>query len=289
MKFLIIASLFVLSVVAEPEAEAQWQGPYMVPEAKAQHGLTHKTSGFVRYTNGAITPEDTESVKAAKIQHHTLKAATYAAINPFHQVYQPKVYGLHHQQQLVAPQVYGLHRQHQAFAPHVYGLHHQQQFVTPQVYGLHGNIYNMPAVRHLGKREAEAEPEAEAEAEAQFYGSQYYGQYYGTPARTYTTGAFRYPSAYYTTGYPVNTLTGYPKTYNTALTGYPSIYTTPYTGFPTTTYTGYPTTFNTALTGYPSIYTTPYTGYPTTTYTGYPTTHNGYPVYIYNNKAVKKQ
>jgi len=254
MKFLILASLFVLSVVADPEAEAQ-------------HGFTHKTSGFVRYTNGAITPEDTDSVKAAKIQHHTLKAAltarkpvTYAAVNPFHQVYQPQVYGLHHQQQLVAPQVYGLHRQHQAFAPHVYGLHHQQQFVTPQVYGLHGNIYNMPAVRHLGKREAEAEPEAEAEAEAQFYGSQYYGQYYGTPARTYTTGAFRYPSAYYTTGYPVNTLTGYPKTYNTALTGYPSIYTTPYTGYPTTTYTGYPTTFN-----------------------------PNYPVYIYNNKAVKKQ
>ena len=45
------------------------------PEAEAQHGLdlTHKTSGFVRYTNGAITPEDTASVKAAKIQHHTLK------------------------------------------------------------------------------------------------------------------------------------------------------------------------------------------------------------------------
>ena len=58
--FQILASLFVLSVVADPEAEAQ-------------HDLTHKTSGFVRYTNGAITPEDTASVKAAKIQHHTLK------------------------------------------------------------------------------------------------------------------------------------------------------------------------------------------------------------------------
>merc|ERR1712088_641570 len=83
--------------------------------------LTHKTSGFVRYTNGAITPGDTDSVKAAKIQHHTLKAAltddkktpfTYA-VNPFHQVYQPQVYGLHQQQQFVRPSVYGLHRQHQ--------------------------------------------------------------------------------------------------------------------------------------------------------------------------------
>merc|ERR1711956_13091 len=120
------------------------------------------TSGFVRYTNGAITPEDTDSVKAAKIQHHTLKAAlTDNKKTPFayafnHQVYQPQVYGLHHQQQLVAPQIYGLHRQQQfaahqvapqnfyglhrqqqAFAPQVYGVHHQQQFVAPQVYGAH--------------------------------------------------------------------------------------------------------------------------------------------------------
>merc|ERR1712172_485001 len=249
MKFLILASLFVLSVVADPEAGAQ-------------HGLdlTHKTSGFVRYTNGAITPEDTASVKAAKIQHHTLKAAltdnkktpvTYA-VNPFHQVYQPQVYGLHHHQQFVRPSVYGLHRQHQIFAdPRVYGLHHQRQFVAPQVFGVHqqhqqvypgtNGPYRMPAARHFGKRDAEAEPEAEAEAEAQYYGSQYYGQYYGTPASTYNTA--------YTTGYPsiYNTaLTGYPSTYNTALTGYPSIYNT--------AYTGYPNTYNTAFTGYPSIY-----------------------------------
>merc|ERR1739844_389442 len=267
MKFLVLASLFVLSVVADPEAEAQ-------------HGLdlTHKTSGFVRYTNGAITPEDTDSVKAAKIQHHTLKAAltdnkktpaTYA-VNPFHQVYQPQVYGLHHHQQFVRPSVYGLHRQHQIFAdPRVYGLHHQRQFVAPQVFGVHqqhqqvlpgtGGPYLMPAARHFGKRDAEAEPEAEAEAEAQYYGSQYYGQYYGTPASTYPLARYPYASAY-TTGYPTtyNTaLTGYPTTYNTALTGYPSIYNTALTGYPSvynTAYTGYPNTFNSAYTGYPSIY-----------------------------------
>ena len=266
------------------------------PEAEAQHGLdlTHKTSGFVRYTNGAITPEDTASVKAAKIQHHTLKVGldrankfagyrlpdrtktgpnffstfkaaltddllkktpvTYA-VNPFHQVYQPQVYGLHHQQQFVRPSVYGLHRQHQIFAnPRVYGLHHQRQFVAPQVFGLHqqhqqvlpgtGGPYIVPAVRSLGKREAEAEPEAEAEAEAQYYGSQYYGQYYGTPASTYPLARYPYASAY-TTGYPTtyNTpyTTGYPSVYNTALTGYPTTYNT--------ALTGYPTTYNTALTG----------------------------------------
>merc|ERR1711997_100189 len=243
MKFLILASLFVLSVVADPEAEAQRPSDY-----------THKTSGFVRYTNGAITPEDTDSVKAAKIQHHTLKAAlndnkktpfTYA-VNPFHQVYQPlpepRVYGLHHQQQFVPPKVYGLHQQHQQVIP-----------------GTNGP-YRVPAVRYLGKRDAEAEPEAEAEAEAQYCGSQYYGQYYGTPASTYPLARYPYASAY-TTGYPstsYNTaLTGYPNTYNTALTGYPSTYNTALTGYPSiynTAYTGYPNTYNTAFTGYPSIY-----------------------------------
>merc|ERR1711971_1326271 len=279
MKFLILASLFVLSVVADPEAEAQ-----------RPLDLTHKTSGFVRYTNGAITPEDTDSVKAAKIQHHTLKAAltddkktpfTYA-VNPFHQVYQPQVYGLHQQQQFVRPSVYGLHGQHQIFAPHVFGLHHQQQFVAPNVYGLHqqhqqvipgtNGPYRVPAVRYLGKRDAEAEPEAEAEAEAQYYGSQYYGQYYGTPASTYPLARYPYASAY---------TTGYPSTYNTAYTtGYPSIYNT--------AFTGYPSTYNTALTGYPSIYNTAYTGYPNT----YNTALTGYPS-IYKaalyNKAVQKQ
>merc|ERR1712127_926214 len=103
---------------------------------------------------------------------------------------------VHHQQQFVAPQVYGLHQQHQQVIPGT------------------NNPYHVPAVRYLGKRDAEAEPEAEAEAEAQYYGSQYYGQYYGTPASTYNTAFTGYPSTY-NTG-----LTGYPTTYNTALTGY---------------------------------------------------------------------
>merc|ERR1711997_663199 len=263
MKFLILASLFVLSVVADPEAEAQF--PAL--------DLTHKTSGFVRYTNGAITPEDTDSVKAAKIQHHTLKAAltddkktpfTYA-VNPFHQVYQPQVYGLHQQQQFVRPSVYGLHQQHQQVIP-----------------GTNGP-YRVPAVRYLGKRDAEAEPEAEAEAEAQYYGSQYYGQYYGTPASTYPLARYPYASAY---------TTGYPSTYNTAYTtGYPSIYNTALTGYPNTyntALTGYPSTYNTALTGYPSIYNTALTGYPNTyntAFTGYPSI---YKAALYN-KAVQKQ
>merc|ERR1711936_560918 len=58
MKFLILASLFVLSVVAEPEAQ-------------------HFTAGFVQHHNGAVVPQDTDSVKVAKVQHHAAKNTAY--------------------------------------------------------------------------------------------------------------------------------------------------------------------------------------------------------------------
>merc|ERR1712008_505758 len=183
-----------------------------------------------------------------------------------HQAYQPQVYGLHHQQQFAAQNFYGLHRQQQAFAPQVYGVHgvhHQQQVYQPR------GVFGMPAVRHLGKRDAEAEPEAEAEA--QYLSSQYYGQYYGTPASTYplTRGFQGYPyAAAYTTGYP--------GTYNTALTGYPTTYNP--------RLTGYPSTYNTALTGYPSTYNTALTGYPNTYNTGYPSI---YKAALYNKAQVQ--
>merc|ERR1719346_379781 len=123
-------------------------------------------------------------------------------LNPYYGVYQPQVYGLQHQK-VVAPQVYGGH----IYQPHVYG---------------------MPAVHHMGKREAEAEPEAEADAQ--------YLSYYGTPATTYT-GTYRYPSVY-TSAYR------YPTAVNAA-------YTTSAYRFPTTYTTGayrYPATVSTAYT-----------------------------------------
>jgi len=211
MKFLILASLFVLSVVAEPEAEPQ-----------------HHTAGFVAYTNGALVPEDTDSVKAAKIQHLTAKAALYAQPMPL-KYYQPQVYGVQHQQLLQVPRV-GVLPQH-LVPPQVYGG-------SSQVYGHHvyqPHVYGLPALRHFGKREAEAEPEAEAEAEAQ------YMNYYGTPASTYPV-TYGYPTAY----------TGYPAT--TAYTGYPT--TTAYKGYPYTYNTLPATTFNTAYNRYPYTYGT---------------------------------
>ena len=61
--FQILASLFVLSVVAEAEPEAEPQ---------------HFTSGFVQHANGAITPDDTDSVKAVKAIHANAKLNAYS-------------------------------------------------------------------------------------------------------------------------------------------------------------------------------------------------------------------
>jgi hypothetical protein len=88
MKFLILASLFVLSVVANPEAEA---------EAEPQHF----TFGLVQHPNGAITPDDTDSVKAVKALHANAKLDAYAfnyakgfshMPNVYQNDYMPKVY-----------------------------------------------------------------------------------------------------------------------------------------------------------------------------------------------------
>merc|ERR1712141_676486 len=73
MKYLIIVSILAI-VAAEPEAELLNLGP-------------HSTHGFVRYPNGAMVPEDTASVKAAKTLHHTSKTTAkfngYSAPYPY--------------------------------------------------------------------------------------------------------------------------------------------------------------------------------------------------------------
>jgi len=261
MKFLILASLFVLSVVAEPEAEPQ-----------------HHTAGFTAYTNGALVPQDTDSVKAAKIQHLTAKAALYAQPMPL-KYYQPHVYGVQHQQLIQVPRVgYPAMKVYTGYptttaytgypATTAYTGYPTTTaytgYPTTTAYKGYPYTYNtLPALRHIGKREAEAEPEAEAEAEAQ------YMNYYRTPASTYPV-TYGYPTAY--TGYPaMKVYTGYPTT--TAYTGYPA--TTAYTGYPTTTaYTGYPAI--TAYKGYPYTYNTLPTTTFNTAYNRYPYTYGTY-------------
>merc|ERR1712113_523647 len=44
------------------------------------HGGTHMTNGFVQYSNGAVVPQDTASVMAAKGAHLNAKAM----VHPYH-------------------------------------------------------------------------------------------------------------------------------------------------------------------------------------------------------------
>merc|ERR1711963_148677 len=76
MRFLVIASVLAF-VAAEPES--------------FHHLGAHATAGYVKHMNGAVVPEDTASVKAAKGLH--MAAKHNAALNGYAMpyVYQPLV------------------------------------------------------------------------------------------------------------------------------------------------------------------------------------------------------
>merc|ERR1712110_1357603 len=231
MKFIILASLFVLSVVAEPEAQ-------------------HFTAGFVQHVNGAVVPQDTDSVKVAKVQHLAAKNTAYLTqgkpfyghfpvhvktpvtykvqtpvtykvqtpahtypINPFYHVYQPHVY-THH-----VPVVHKLGKREAEAEPEADAQYYNYYGYSPyttgyQTYGYTGYPYNTGYTyspyfnnfynRRVFKREAEAEPEAEADAQY-YYNTGFYGNY---------QSGFRYPyTSYARTPYTYNTYS--PYNYNT--------------------------------------------------------------------------
>ena len=242
------------------EVEAK---PYAVPQYQRK-GIDH-TAKFVRYTNGAIVPDDTSSVKAVKSDFLMAKAyadsefettevigentpEVYANIEeveakPYADVPTSVVYAAKAPQPL--KKVIKKVEKDEKTTPVMYAVNPFYQFYQPQVYGrMHQvvyqpHLYGMPAVRHFGKREAEAEPEAEAEAQFyNYYGNNYknnYGNYYANYPTTYTTKAYGYS----TYPYVVNGIT------------YPTAYTAKY---PTTYNAKYPTTYNTAYNRYPFTY-----------------------------------
>merc|ERR1712156_766691 len=177
MKFLILASLFVLSVVAEPEAEAEPQ---------------HFTAGLVQHPNGAITPDDTDSVKAVKALHMDAKfgAHSYNFAKGFYNMphmyqhgHMPQVYQndyMPHQvyQNDYMPQIYNFH----PGMPSTYTTNPFHHVYQPQVFG---SLHRSPAVHGLGKRDAEAD--ADAEAESHYYHS------YSRPS-AYFPSRYRFPS-----------------------------------------------------------------------------------------------
>merc|ERR1712095_176113 len=191
---IVLASLFAL-VVAEP---------------------VHHTYGFVKHATGAVTPDDTDSVKMQKALHagaHATAAingykAPFVYSSPLYKAVAPVTYKAPMVQKVeVAPKVVS-YAAPQVVAPVTYthSVAHSVApvtYTTPYVYGAHHAIY---------KREAEAEAKPEADAQV-FYNN--YASVYG--AYPYAS-AYNYAPVTYTA--PVAT-----TTYTAPVT---TAYTTPY-------------------------------------------------------------
>jgi hypothetical protein len=198
--------------------------PYAVPQYQRK-GIDH-TANFVRYTNGAIVPDDTPSVKAVKSDFLMAKAYADSEFEtsevigektadvytnnkeidakPYAEVPTSVVYAAKAPQPL--KKVIKKVEKDEKTTPVVYAVNPFYQFYQPQVYGrmnqvvYQPHLYGMPAVRHFGKREAEAEPEAEAEAEP-YYGYGYSGLYGGYGLSSYGGYGLGYSRGYSTLGY----------------------------------------------------------------------------------------
>merc|ERR1711936_1218732 len=128
MKMFLVLAL-VAAVCAEPEADPQLllHTPYVKPVVPVVDA-TRYTAGVQKFSNGAVVPEDTMSVKLAKAQHFQAKAVEYMK-KPY----------------MVAPVVYKA-----PIAPVAPLAHHTY---APYTYPY--------AAHHFVKREAE--PEADAQ------------------------------------------------------------------------------------------------------------------------------
>ena len=73
----IIFFQIIASLIAFVAAEAESDPAHLYA---IHHGGTHMTNGFVQYSNGAVVPQDTASVMAAKGAHLNAKAM----VHPYH-------------------------------------------------------------------------------------------------------------------------------------------------------------------------------------------------------------
>merc|ERR1712027_290410 len=128
MKMFLVLAL-VAAVCAEPEADPQLllHTPYVKPVVPVVDA-THYTAGVQKFSNGAVVPEDTMSVKLAKAQHFQAKAVEYMK-KPY----------------MVAPVVYKA-----PIAPVAPLAHHTY---APYTYPY--------AAHHVFKREAESEADSQ--------------------------------------------------------------------------------------------------------------------------------
>merc|ERR1711978_328425 len=141
-----VAVAMAAAAQAAPEAD-----PQLLLANPMVYGATHtQTLGMVHHANGAVVPDDTLSVKAAKVDHLNAKATAYL-------------------NKPIVPVV-----QTVAAKPVV------QTVASPVV--SYSGLYNPYGLlnTHLFKREAEAEAEADPAV--------FYNNYYNAPA--YTAGVY---------------------------------------------------------------------------------------------------
>merc|ERR1712029_799316 len=144
MRFLVIASVLAF-VAAEPET--------------FHHLGAHATAGYVKHMNGAVVPEDTASVKAAKGLHMAAKHNAVMSGYAMPYVYQPMVKPVapvvtepkvvSYKAPEMKPITYTVPAAHHVAAPittYTHPIAHTT-YATPYVYGAHHLIH---------KREAEA-------------------------------------------------------------------------------------------------------------------------------------
>lgn len=130
----------------------------------SQQPLVYSQGGMVHHSNGAVVPDDTFAVKAAKVDHLTAKAKTYLS---------KPLFGLVHT--LAASPV--------------------AQTITSPVVTSYSGLYNPYMYNtHLIKREAEADSQMLLNTPYTGYNTMYNGVYNGVfnyprAAVTYTTGA----------------------------------------------------------------------------------------------------
>merc|ERR1712165_488481 len=234
MKMFLVLAL-VAAVCAEPEADPQLllHTPYIKPVVDA----THYTAGVQKFSNGAVVPEDTMSVKLAKAQHFQAKAVEYmkkpymvapvvykapiAPVAPFaHHIFKREAEAepeadaqvlLNTYKAGVLPYTAGV----LPYAHHPYAHSYIKPAVTykaPVVYKaplttsyMAPYTYPYAGVHRVFKREAEAEPEADS----QFVYNTAYSA--GVLPTTYTAGVL--PSTVYNAGVVPKVYSGvYPTT-----------------------------------------------------------------------------
>merc|ERR1712088_566870 len=151
-------------------------------EAEPEAQYPHHTSGYVKYSSGAIVPEDTDSVKLAKAQHR--EAHEEQRENEYnHDQSKEDIFGeegkpvtydfntparpLRHyvqifkQTQKTPELTYAINPFYHVYQPHVYGYAPVVYQNSPKTYGYYANSAGV--VHAVAKREAEAEPEADAQ------------------------------------------------------------------------------------------------------------------------------